>query len=165
VGVTLECTGHTLIRFDDGSYRWISVKRFVWDGTGDDPAVLAALIGHWRYRDHYMSPDSHEKDAGDIHGPYLVAAITPTEFVPLDQAGAAAVIEEFCGLFDAPPRPEVREQIREVVLSRLGQSSWYRLRDLPEAIHELGCILWEFRELVAISRDDGEVLLVVMGID
>ena len=104
MGVTLECTGHTLIRFDDGSYRWISVKRFVWDGTGDDPAVLAALIGHWRYRDHYTSPDSQEEDAGDIHGPYLVAAITPTEFVPLDQAGAVAGIEEFCGLFDIPPR-------------------------------------------------------------
>jgi hypothetical protein len=51
------------------------------------------------------------------------------------------------------------------VLSRLGRSPWYRFLDLPEAIHQLGCILFEFRELVAILRDDGEVLLVVMGID
>jgi hypothetical protein len=79
-------------------------QRFTWDGTGDDTAVIAASIGHWRYRDHYTSPDSQEEDAGDIHGPYLVAAITPTEFVPLDQAGAVAGIEEFCGLFDIPPR-------------------------------------------------------------
>jgi len=140
-------------------------QRFTWDGTGDDTAVIAALIGHWRYRDHYTSPDSQEEDAGDIHGPYLVAAITPTEFVPLDQAGAVAGIEEFCGLFDIPPRSEVREQISEIVLSRLGRSPWYRFLDLPEAIHQLGCILFEFRELVAILRDDGEVLLVVMGID
>jgi hypothetical protein len=68
-----------------------------------------------------------------------------------------------CSTF--PPGSEVREQISEIVLSRLGRSPWYRFLDLPEAIHQLGCILFEFRELVAILRDDGEVLLVVMGID
>lgn len=162
--MTLEYTGHMLILFNDHSYRWFSVKRFAWDGTGDDTAVLAALIGHWRYRDHYASRDSHEQDAREIHGPYRLAAITPTEFVPVGPQGAAALVEEFCGLYGCPAL-EVREQIAASVLSWLDRSSWYRLRDLPEALHEWGWVLMEFRELVAISRASGEVLSVVMAID
>jgi hypothetical protein len=165
MGVRLEYTGHTLIPFEDRSYRWFSVKRFAWDGAGDDTAVLAALIGHWRYRDHYASRDSHEQDAGDIHGPYRLVAITAAEFVPVGPDGAAALVEEFCRLYDCPPRPEVREQIAASVLSWLGRSSWYSLRDLPDALHEWGWVLMEFRELVAISRKTGEVLSVVMAID
>ena len=42
--VALEYAGHTLIGFDDSSYRWISVKKFVWPGAGDNSDVLAALI-------------------------------------------------------------------------------------------------------------------------
>ena len=160
-----EYTGHTLIRFDDHSYRWFSVKRFAWDGAGDDSTVLGALIEHWRYRDHYASPNSHEQDAGDIHGPYRLAAIAPAEFVPVGADEAAALVEEFCGLYDCLPRPEVREQIAASILSWLGRSSWYRLRDLPDALHEWGWVLTEFRELVAISREASEVLSVVMAID
>jgi hypothetical protein len=165
MGVTLEYTEHTLILFDDHSYRWFSVKRFAWDGTGDDTAVLAALIGHWRYRDHYASQDSHEQDAGDIHGPYHLSAITPAEFVPVSPDGAAALVEEFCGLDGCSARPEVGELIATSVLSWLDRSSWYRLRDLPDALHEWGWVLMEFRELVAISREAREVLSVVMAID
>jgi hypothetical protein len=36
---------------------------------------------------------------------------------------------------------------------------------LPDALHEWGSVLWEFRELVAISRETSEVLSVVMAID
>lgn len=165
MGTGLEYTGHTLILFDDRSYRWFSVKRFAWDGAGDDSAVLAALIGHWRYRDHYAARDSHEEDAGDIHGPYWVAAITPAEFASVGPAGAVALVEEFCGLYDAQPRHEVREQVNEVVLSQLVGTECYRLRDLTDATHEWGFVLLEFRELVAISREAGVVLSVVMAID
>lgn len=165
MGVDLEYTGHTFILFDDLSFRWFSVKRFVWDGADNDTAVLAALIGYWRYRDHYAARDSHEEDAGDIHGPYWVAAISPAEYTDVGPAGAAAVVDEFCRLFNSPPRPEVREQIATAVLSWLDRSTWYRLRDLPDAIHEWGGVLWEFRELVAISREARMVVSVVMAID
>jgi hypothetical protein len=165
VDASLKYTGHTLIPFFDHSYRWFSVKRFAWDGKGDDTAVLGALIEHWRYRDHYASPDSHEQDAGDIHGPYRLSAITPTEFVPVGPDGAAALVEEFCGLYGCPPQPVVHEQIAALVLSWLGRSSWYRLRDLPDSLHEWGYVLMEFRELVAISHEASEVLSVVMAID
>ena len=165
MGATLEYLGHSFIHFDDRSYRWFSVKRFVWDGTGDDAAVLAALIGHRRYRDHYASADSHEQDAGDIHGPYRLAAITTAEFVPVGPEGAAALVEEFCGLYACPPQPVVHEQIAASVLSWLDRSSWYRLRNLPDALHQWGWVLMEFRELVAISRDPHDVLSVVMAID
>jgi hypothetical protein len=104
-------------------------------------------------------------DAGDIHGPYRLAAICPAEFVPVGADGAAALVEEFCGLFGCPPRLDVRDQIAASVLSWLDRSSWYRLRDLPDAVHEWGWVLTEFRELVAICRETGEVLSVVMAID
>jgi hypothetical protein len=165
VDATLVYTGHELVLFDDRSYRWLSVKRFAWDGTGDTPAVLAALIRHQRYRDHYAARDSHEEDSGNIHGPYWVDAITPAEFVPIGPDAAAAAVEEFCGLFGCPPRPEVREQIEAAVLSRLERVVCFRLRELPDAVHEWGFVLREFRELVVISRTDCVVLLVVMAID
>ena len=86
-------------------------------------------------------------------------------FVPVGPDGAAALVEEFGGLDGCPPRPEVREQIAASVLSWLDRSSWYRLRDLPDALHEWGWVLMEFRELVAMPREASEVLSVVMAID
>ena len=163
--VTFDYAGNSLISFDDDSYRWLIVKRFAWDGAGDDPEVLAALVGHRRYRDHYAGPNSHEEDAGNIHGPYWLTAITPAKFMSIGPDGATALVEEFCGLFGCPPRPEVREEIGASVLSHFDGAACYRLGDLPDSIHEWGFVLMEFRELVVISREAGEVLSVVMAID
>jgi hypothetical protein len=163
--VTLEYAVHTHIGFDDSSYRWISVKKFTWSGAADDTAILAALIGHPRFRDTFLSADSHELDAGDIHGPYHLDAITPADFRPTGSPGVAALVEEFCGLYDAPPRSEVRERIEAEVLSPLSGASCFRLRELPDAVHDFGWVLWEFRELAAICRSPRIVLSVVMAID
>ncbi len=162
--VTLEYAGHKLIGFDDSSYRWISVKTFSLYEAGDDTDILAALIGHRRYRDTFCSPDSHEQDAGGIHGPYRLAAITPPAFTRIDPAGGAALVEEFCRL-DNSPLPEVRERIEAEVLSQLAGASCFCLRVLPAAVHEFSSVLWEFRELAAVSRSARVVLSVVMAID
>jgi hypothetical protein len=161
----LEYAGHTLIAFADRSYRWVSVKRFICDPAASDEALLSALIGHWRYRDNFLSPDSHEQDTQTDHGPYRVAEITPASFERVEPGVAAGVVEEFCGLDDCPPRPDVRELIEATVKASLEGSACYRLRDLPHARHEYGSVLWEFRELAVVKRGSAELLSVVMAID
>jgi hypothetical protein len=42
--VALKQPEHSLVRFGDHSYRWIDVKRFPSDHTGDDRAALEALL-------------------------------------------------------------------------------------------------------------------------
>jgi len=78
---------------------------------------------------------------------------------------AAGVVQEFCSLDPGPPAVEVRERIESLVLSPMRSAECYRLRELPDARDEAGAVLQEFRELVGISRDAGEVLPVVMAID
>lgn len=163
--VALEYTGHTMIHFEDHSYRWFNLIQFAWNGEGSDTDVLAALIAHRQYRDTFMSPDSHERDAVDIHGPYHLAAITPDVFESIDAAGAIAVVEEFYDVADTPRSQETQQEVADDVISRFIDASCYRLRPLPEAVHDFGFVLWEFREVVAISRERGEVLMVVMAID
>jgi hypothetical protein len=111
-----------------------------------------------------LSPDSHEQDAGDIHGPYRSDAITPAAFTPIDPASGAVLVEEFCGLDDPPP-PEVRERIEAEVLSQMAGALCFRLRELPDAVHDFGTVLWEFREFAAVSRSARLVLWVVMAFD
>jgi hypothetical protein len=163
--IVLEYTDHTLIGFDDTSYRWISVKRFNFDRSASDEEALGAHIAHWRYRDNFLSPHSHEQDTKTIHGPYRVAEIVLSSFERIEPGVAAAVVEEFCELYDCPPRPEVRERIRTAVMASLPKSVCYRLRELPHATHEYSFVLWEFRELAVLDRSAGVVLSVVMAID
>lgn len=163
--IDIDYVGHTLINFDDRSYRWIDIKRFAWNGVGDDDTVLAAIIGDRRYRDTYLSPDSHEQDAETVHGPYRVAEVTPSSFDRIEPVAAEDTVAEFCNLDQQPPQPKTRQLIESMVLSQLRRSTCYRLRRLKSAEHEFAFALWEFRELVAIARDPGQVLLVVMAID
>jgi hypothetical protein len=162
---TLEYISHTLIGFDDRSYRWVSVKRFTCDPAASDEALLSALVRHWRYRDNFLSPDSHEQDTQTVHGPYRLAQIVPSSFECVDPDVAAGVVEEFSGLDDCPPLPEVCENIEAAVMSSLQGSACYRLRDLPHAIHEYGFVLMEFRELAVVKWGRTELLSVVMAID
>ena len=103
--VVLNEPEHVLVQFADSSYRWIDAKRFSWNGAGDDRDVLSTLILNRHYRDTYISPDSHEHDAKTVHGPYTVAKITPADFEGMLPTDAKAIVEEFIGLDDSPPRP------------------------------------------------------------
>jgi hypothetical protein len=163
--VAIDYAGQTLIPFEDRSYRWVSVKRFTCDCGASDEEILAGLIGHWRYRDNFLSADSHEHDTRTVHGPYRVAEINPSSFERIGPYAATTVVGEFCGLYDSRPRPEVQERIQAEVLSPLQRSVCYRLRELLHAVHEYAFVLMEFRELVAIDRSASAVLSIVMAID
>lgn len=163
--VVLKEPEHTLVRFDDRSYRWIDVKRFPWDGMGEDRSVLGTLLDSPHYRDTYISPDSHLNDSETVHGPYRVAEISPDDFESMSPTAARTVVDEFSNLYQSPPAPELLREIESLVLPRLHDAACYRLRAGEDAEHELTGILLEFRELVAISRDAGEIALIVMAID
>ena len=156
---------HSLVRFDDHSHRWADIKRFAWSGAEEDRQVLAALIASPPYRDTYVSPDSNERDAGTVHGPYQVTGISPLNFEHVTPEAAEAVVSEFVNLDPSPPTPEVLDEIESLIVARLHGAACYRLRRIAEAEHDWASILWEFRELVAISRDRSEVVLIVMAID
>lgn len=163
--VVLNEPEHTLVRFDDRSYRWIDVKRFPWDGVGDERSVLGALLDSPHYRDTYISPDSHLNDSETVHGPYRVAGISPDDFESMSPTAARAVLDEFSNLYQSPPAPDLLREIESLILPRLHGAACYRLRPVENAEHELTGILLEFRELVTISRTGGEVALIVMAID
>lgn len=161
--VILGVPEHTLFRFHDRSYRWIDVKRFPWDGVGDDRSVLEALIGSPHYRDTYLSADPHLAD-GTVHGPYRVDRISPEDFEHLSETDARAVVEEFRTLYQ-PPAAELIRTMDSITQPLLHRSTCYRLRPVEDAEHDVSLILEEFRELVSVSRARAEVALIVMAID
>jgi len=161
----LEYAGHAVIHFADHSYRWIHLKRFSRQGDGPYDDALAELIGSPQYRDHYLSPDSHEHDAGSVHGPYRLDAIYPACFQPISSSEAGEAVRAFCRLDPGPPAAEVLDRVETLVLSPIRDAACYRLRDIPDARHETGWILRDFRELVGIHHDAGQVVLVVMASD
>ena len=165
--VALSYLERRFINFADSTYRWIETKHFSFSpADSTDSAVLAALVVHPRYRDTYLSPDSHSVDSKTIHGPYLVDRISADSFTLLDPQQAQATLEEFCGLDGYLPPPNIREQIaHDISASFRSSSSIYRLVDVPDASHECTGILWEFRELVVISAERSQVSLHVMAID
>ncbi len=162
--VELEYVDQSIIRFDDLTFRWADVKRFRWNGRGDDGEVVAALISHWQFRDTYAGKS--QEDAKTIHGPYRLERISSASFERISPSAALGVIEEFCSLNGVPPKPEVQKQLHTLVASALEDSACFRLRDLPaDAQHDWGWVLSEFRELVVIRRTAGILMLVVMAID
>jgi hypothetical protein len=83
----------------------------------------------------------------------------------MSPTAAQAVVDEFSNLLQSSPAPDVLQEIGSLVLPRLRGAACYRLRSIANAEHEWAFALMEFRELVAISRDAGEVALIVMAID
>jgi len=161
--VTLDGVEHKLVNFADGTYRWIDVKRFHWNGGGGDREVLAALIENPWYRDCYAVENSHQKDSETIHGPYWIASMSADDFDPIAQSVAREEIDEFSDLYESPPSPEVRRAIE--TRTRVHDGTCYRLHRLPHALHDWGNVIDEFRELVFLSRAENEIALIVMGID
>jgi hypothetical protein len=163
----LGYAGRDFYDFDDHSYRWIVVKRFEIVGEATtDRAILAALLAHPRYRDHYTSADSHEIDCGPLHGPYRLEAITVDSFEPVSEDTALEVVKEFAELLGGASEPLLQKLVDGVYPLIREARTRYRLRRMPdEALHEFGEILWEFREVVAIGSENTTAALIVTGVD
>ena len=164
---SLTFTDRSFINFRDRSFRWVVSKRFGFTpALAPDEEILAALIGHRHYRDHYASGDSHEHDSGTIHGPYLVERISPASFESIDARSANETVDSFCGLNNFPPSKSIQERITaEVKVGFAKADAFYRLQNLPKAMHEASFVLWEYREIAVICRSDSSLILHVMAID
>jgi hypothetical protein len=157
MGVALDFNGETVVGLEDDSRRWVSVKRFGWDGHGDDAAVLTSLTGHSAYRD--ADPDRPGSYA--LHGPYDADAITAAAFEPVGPDQVTALIDGFYQLRDHPTPPAERARV-EAVVGPLGAAANYRLREQPDAVL-VGGVFLDFQEVVGIDRAGQTVLLVVLA--
>lgn len=154
------------VNFEDSTYRWVDIKRFsVASAMTSDEAILEAVIRTPQYRDHYTTPDS-QSDTGTLHGPYLLSCIAASVFEKCGRDRGLEVMREFSHLFDVQPSPDVRGELDTLVFEPLAAASAvFRLKELSDAQHEFGWVLDEFRELIVISADRTEVVLLVAAID
>ena len=167
--ISLAFDRRDFVLLDDNTYRWIDVKHFTFHPASDVDAgdVIESLINNWRYRDHYASATSHEEDAHTIHGPFLVATISQSNFTPIDVATFGGVVHEFLSLYDNLPGTEKQVEIDRVLfpLQSDGTKFYQMTKSLDDDIHEWGFVLWEFRELLVLELSKGQLALCVMAID
>ena len=163
--MSLDIVGAAVLHYRDNSRRWIDVRHFIFPEPATDQDLLARLIASRQFRNGYMGgPDW--ADPNPIHGPYRLETISPDCYRLIDSSEAAAWLDDFCSLFQAPAHPALAADIESVVRRRLREAdSVFQLPELDDAQHDTGWVLHEFRELVLIRRNLAELSLVVMGID
>ncbi|MFE7760452.1 hypothetical protein [Streptomyces sp. NPDC057438] len=130
----------------------------------DDSGLLAALIGHERFRDDYAGggvlPD------GARHGPYWLRVITPDLDELVSEEHAARILREWVEpLLEVST--ELESDMRREVFDRLAVAdALYHLSELgDEALHDWGRVHDCFHELVLIDRSAGQLTLVVAADD
>lgn len=164
-GPGLEFVSLGLLPLGPGQHHWIDIKQFALHSRPSGPAVLDELIGHVRYRDTYITDDSHEVDSGNVHGPYRLEEITPAAFEPIDATSAAELVTSYARRFELPEE-RWSELDRSVLDPIAAASSIHRLKDLGNgAWYDCGGILDDFEELVAIDTARSTLALVVLGGD
>jgi hypothetical protein len=157
--------GHELVLLEDGTYRWVDIKRL--PVRLADPALgLELLLGDVRYRDPYTGPPSRELDAEDVHGPYRLDQISVRSYEVIDEAAALMTIQDFVG-DEAELSEDVRADLGFRVYRQIRRMAVrYRLLDLGEdAFHDVGWILGGFTELVLMDLSRSELLLLVAAAD
>ena len=160
--------GHELVLLEDGTYRWVDIKRFWLPVRLADPALaLELLLGHVRYRDPYTGPPSRDvDDAEDTHGPYRLDQISVRSYEVIDETTALMTIQDFVG-DEAELSEHVRADLGFRVYRQIRRMAVrYRLVDLGEdAFHDVGWILGGFTELVLMDLSRSELLLLVAAAD
>ncbi|AHH99876.1 hypothetical protein GCM10010174_89890 [Kutzneria viridogrisea] len=86
----IQFEGQEIVHLAKGTYRWVDIKRFRCDGAPRD--LLAELIAHPQYRDHYAGPPADEQGEHSLHGPYRLEAITVDSFEPTTPVEACRVL-------------------------------------------------------------------------
>jgi hypothetical protein len=164
-GDELEYIGRDLVKFGDRSYRWIDIKRFALATQPQTPAkALDLLLRHVRYRDHYTSADSQDRDSETLHGPYKLDHIMTASFEPLDAEQAVNAGSDFVSLHGGTTE-ETRATLDQVVFPLVREMSvWFRLPDVgATAHHDFGWVLTDFMELVLIDIPSRRLVLLVAG--
>lgn len=146
---------------------WVSIKTFRCAPDASDEALLTALIAHRQYRDHYAGEDPEEQAQDDLHGPYWLAAITPSSFAPIDIGAATREIQAWADDFEGQGE-ESQRRLASQVFPLLAGDQIYRLADLRQtAEHEWGWVVGNagFYEYVVIDRPNPRLSLLVASDD
>ncbi|MDT0232130.1 hypothetical protein [Curtobacterium sp. BRB10] len=155
-------------RANGADFRWIDVLTFDAARTASDEELLAALIGNPWYSDTYAGPREEEPEAGEIHGPYLLAHITVPAFQRRERRAVADRIWAWA-LREGDLPPELLSAIgAETRAIEAGGSDVWELPDLGAgALHEWGGVVGAagFIEFVAVSRKHGVLTLLVASDD
>jgi hypothetical protein len=163
----LRYAGATMIHLEAGTFQWVSIKRFESNGDLPDAELLAALIGHPQYHDHYAGGDIEHQGRHNLHGPYDLAHITTASFVPTTAADGRQLVQSWADSL-CPQPVDVQKELGDQVYATLDAASVYQLPDLrPGAQHEWGWVVGStgFHEFVAISQDRTRLVLIVASDD
>jgi hypothetical protein len=149
---------------------WVDLKYFAIQTDVSDRSLLAHLIEHEQYHDHYAGQDPTEQSHHSLHGPYRLAAITPGAFEPVPAQAAAEELRGWVSSWVVPEEdgPEVEATLAAEVLPKLDGESILRLPDLRvSAEHEWGWVVGQtgFHEIVIIDRAAAMLTLLVASDD
>ena len=163
----LEFVDHELVHLDEGTFHWVDIKRFrIISGAADDRALLAALVGHGQYRDHYAGQAPEEQSQDDLHGPYWVRAISAETFEISSRDEAERTIQTWADE-DEPQSAPTQSRLRDTVYPLLS-GAIYRLPNLRDkAEHEWGWVVGQdgFHEFVAVDREKETLVILVASDD
>lgn len=155
----LDFDRETLVAFDDGTYRWLSVKRFKIAGQGAPIDYRTAMIRHQEYSTDYPDPSG----SSPRHGPYDARAITPECFHEVGVERLPRMLDCLYQLHDLPPRQSVLDRIAAAV-APITKGRCFLLRNLSESII-LGGAFLDFQEVVCIDDESRFAYLLVLAAD
>jgi hypothetical protein len=140
---------------------WLHLKRFRFEPSMSDDALIHALLDHERYRDHYTTDDDHWEPTDNLHGPYWLDRIGMDSFDAISATDATKLLCDWSSLGEPSDEP-YRENLLDTAKNVIDEAtSLLRLRNLrATAEHDWGCVLGEFHEFIAINR--GRRLLTLM---
>ncbi len=164
VEATLLGGEESVVQIRDGSYRWISVKRFTLptEPPQRPSDAIRTLLGHPSYWDAYIGD---EGPSPHIHGPYRLEAISPENFRTCDALTAMRTIEEWLHR-DGPVSPEQIDGSLPDTYRMIGEAdTCLRLPDLgEEARNDFWFILDKpFIEFVLVGPQNRLTLIVASG--
>lgn len=135
-----------------------------------DRSLLASLIEHEQYHDHYAGQDPTEQSHHSLHGPYRLEAITPGVFEPVPGEAARDELRGWVSSWVVPEEDgaEVEATLAAEVLPKLEGDSLLRLPDLRDsAEHDWGWVVGHtgFHEVVIVRRSAAMLTLLVASDD
>jgi hypothetical protein len=165
----LEKISFSQTNLPDASYRFVTIKGFRWIGEApSDWQLVAALIAHPSFRDHYCSGDEKGVSEEPLHGPYRLDVIVPATFSLLAHDEALSLFDEWLtesgGIDDDAEAVAASLRPARTLLDEADVC--YYLPDLGDtAQHEWGHVLLHFREWIAIEHVERRLHMIACGLD
>lgn len=133
------------------------------------------------FRDHYISAESWNEQTEDIHGPFVISQLRPTDFRRVSFRELEADVERVLdgrtftsgSVEENESAPSAEPQQRSSVMSHLapfrGEQVHCHVLDVDlddeRLRHDLSDTLWVFREFVMVDAAAHEIHQLVLGFD